>query len=95
MKPIAHTRETTRLHPHAPVESHVGLLLETERHSIKVVYKRTAAPHRGNTPARAFGLGLTIGGFILLAVGGYGMPLLGGLVLASLIVLAVWNVGRE
>lgn len=89
------TRETTRLDRNTPPESSLGVHYEAPSYSLKVVYKRTATPHRGNTPAAGAGLGVILGALLMAAVWAYGIAALGGATLAVLIVLAFWNATRE
>lgn len=85
------TCETQRLGEN---ERTIGVSFDTSNHSFKIIYccrpATRSEPHRPN-----ISLGLIIGALLMLGTLGYGMPTLGGLVLAALLVLAVWNAQRS
>lgn len=85
------TRETQRL---SEQKHTVGLSLDTPHRTFKIVYQRRLTTRRQHHRPNV-GFGLVIGALLMLSTLGYGMPTLGGLVLAVLVVLAVWNAGRD
>lgn len=84
------TRETQRLGENKQT---VGISLDTPHRTFKIVYQRRLTARRQHHRPN-IGFGLVIGALLMLGTLGYGMPTLGGLVMAALTVLAVWSVGR-
>lgn len=72
-------------------EQSLGLSIETPDHRVKLAYRRSEP---SGQQAAGAGLGLVLGALIMAAVWAYGFAVLGGAVLAALILIAVYRADR-